>query len=293
MPPRASWTGNLKLSLISIPVRLYRAVSSSGRLSLRMLHQDCSQRVRYQYTCPVHGELDKDQIVKGYEFERGKYVVVDDETLDKIRLETTQTIEVVQFIDQAELDPIYLDTPYYLSPDGPVAEEGFQVIRKALEKTGKAAIGRVVMSNRELMVAISPRDTGLFLQTLHYQSEVRGSEAFFEGIPGKKVDPEEVELAESLIEKKSEAFDPSQFKDRYEEALTDVIKAKIQGEEVEVVEEREAGKVVNFMDALKRSVAEEEKSGRKKTAAGKKPPARSVKRASSKEKKKEKGGSAG
>ncbi len=257
MPPRTSWTGSLKLSLITIPIRLYRAVSSTSRTSLNMLHGTCRQRIKYRYTCPSHGEVDKDEIVKGYQYERGRYVVLSDEDLEKVKLETTRTLEIVQFVDDAELDPIYLDTPYYVAPDGPIAQEAFGVLREAMRQQKKTAIGRVAMGGREHVVAIAPHDSGLRMTTLHYGREVRPSGDYFEEITPKEIDQEELDLARRLIESKSRPFDPDAFTDRYEEALGETIRDKLQGREPEALAAEEPRKIVDFMDALKRSLAQE------------------------------------
>jgi DNA end-binding protein Ku len=260
MPPRTSWTGNLKLSLITIPVRLYRAVSTTSRVRLNMLHRDCNQRIHYQYDCAVHGTVPKEDIVKGYQYEKGRYVVLDDETLEQVKLETTKTIEVVQFVENEELDPIYLDSPYYLAPDGPVAEEAFRVLREAMRLRQKTAIGRLTMAGREHTVAISPRSKGLLLTTLHAADEIRREEPYYADVGEGEVVEEELDLARQLIDSRSRPFDPGIFRDRYEDELRQVIRAKIEGKEPEVVEVEEAGKIVDFMEALKRSLAQEEKA---------------------------------
>ncbi|MBE0596689.1 MAG: Ku protein [Desulfuromonadales bacterium] len=257
MAVRPSWSGNLKLSLITIPVRLYRAVSSTAKTSLNMLHEGCNQRIRYQYTCPVHGEVEKGNIVKGYQYEKGKFVVLEEETLDKVKVETSKILEIVQFVGNQELDPVYLETPYYLSPDGPVAEEAFRVLREAMRESGKTAIGRVTMAGREHLVAIAPEDKGLLLTTLHYNPEVRSAAPYFAEIKDAAVNPEELQLARQLIETRSRPFRPEEFTDRYEEALQQTIRSRIEGREPEVVEVPEVGRVVDFMEALKRSVAQE------------------------------------
>ncbi len=274
MALRTSWTGNLKLSLITIPVRLYRAVSTTSRVSFNMLHKGCNQRLHYQYTCPVHGRVERDDIVKGYEFEKDRYVVMEQEDFEKVKLETTRTIEIVQFVAEADLDPIFYETPYYLAPDGPVAEEAFAVLREAMRRLGRTAVGRVVLGGREHMVAIAPRHRGLMLTTLHYAREVRGEEAYFEGLRDLPLADEELDLAHQLIESRSRPFAPQEFRDRYDEALLEVIRTKAQGEEPELVQVEEPGKIVNFMEALKRSVAEE-----KSRRPSRQPPAPSVKRA--------------
>jgi len=243
-----------------VPIRLYRAVSSTAKTSLNMLHEGCNQRIRYQYTCPVHGEVEKDQIVKGYQYEKGKYVVLDEETLDKVKVETSRTLEIVQFVPDQELDPVYLDTPYYLAPDGPVAEEAFRVLREAMLRSGKTGIGRVTMAGHEHMVAIRPKGKGLLLTTMHYAPEVRSADPFFTEVKEGAINEEELDLARQLIENKSKVFDPAAFHDRYEEALHQTIEAKVKGQEPEVVQVEKAGKVVDFMEALKRSLAEETSS---------------------------------
>lgn len=288
MATRPSWSGNLKLSLITIPVRLYRAVSSTARTSLNMLHEGCHQRIRYQYTCPVHGEVAKDDIVKGYQYEKGKYVVLDDETLEKVKVETSKTLEIVQFVGTEEIDPVYFDTPYYLAPDGPVAEEAFRVLREAMQGSGKIAVGRVTMAGHEHIAAIQPEGKGLLLTTLHYGREVRSAAPYYAELQEAPVHPEELDLARQLIETKSKAFQPETFTDRYEEALQQAIRAKVEGREPEVVEVAEVGKVVDFMEALKRSVAQEakEKEGR---PARRQPPESRVRRDSARAAKKKSG----
>jgi DNA end-binding protein Ku len=270
MPVRPSWSGNLKLSLITIPVRLYRAVSSTARTSLNMLHEGCNQRIHYQYTCPIHGEVEKEDIVKGYQYEKGKYVVLDEETLQSVKAPTSKTLEIVQFVSREELDPVYLETPYYLAPDGPVAEEAFRVLREAMEQSGKVAVGRVTMAGHEHIAAIMPEGKGLLLSTLHYGREVRSAAPYFTDIKEGEISREELDLARTLIESKSKPFDPDAFQDRYEEALSEAIQARIEGREPEVVEVEEPGKVIDFMEALKRSIAQETQAGPK---THRKPPA--------------------
>ncbi len=276
MPPRASWKGQLKLSLIAIPVRLYNAVTSTAKVSLNQLHRDCHQRLRNNLNCPEHGDVPRSEVVKGYQYEKGKYVVIEESDLDQIRLETTKIVEIVQFVDAGELDPIYWNTPYYVAPDGPVAEEAFRVIREALQKTGKIGIGRVVMVGKEYVVALKVEDKGFMLTTLRYAAEIRSSASYFEEITEGAVPKDQLKLAEQLIESKSSPLDTAGFTDRYQEALLEVIKAKIDGSEPVLVQEAEAGKVLNFMEALKQSVAADVK---------KKPPARSVKKTAARKKK--------
>ena len=269
MAPRASWTGHLKISLISIPVRLYTvSASSSSKVRLNMLHKECLQRVRQQQICETHGVLSRDNIVKGYEFEKDKYVVVDDDTLKNIRLETTKIIDINQYIDANDVDPVYYNANYYVAPDGPVAMEAFRVFRETLNYTGKVAVGHVVLSGREHTVQIAPRDKGLMLTTLRFAKEVKKPTAYFEDIPETDVAPEQLELFKQLIESNIAPLDMDSLVDRYEEALVEVIKAKIDGREPEVVQEQETAKAIDFMEALRASVQAEK--------IPKKPPAASA-----------------
>ena len=269
MAPRASWTGYLRLSLVTIPVRLYNAVSSTSRVSLNQLHKNCNLRLRQQMVCPEHGKVEKEDIVKGYEFEKDRYVVVDEADLQRIKLETTKTIDLIQFVDASEVDAIYFDSPYYVAPDGPVAEEGFRILRDAMRLANKIAIGQVVIANREHMVAIHPEDKGLVLNTLHYADEVRSAATYFEEIKSAEVKKPQLDLAQQLVNSLSGAFDPSKFKDRYQDALLEVIKAKVEGAEPVITQKADMGKVINLMDALKQSLAQ--------SMSQKKPPAESVK----------------
>lgn len=269
MAPRASWSGYLRLSLVTIPVRLYNAISSTSKVSLNQLHKDCHVRLRQQMVCPEHGKVEKEEIVKGYEFEKDKYIVIDEADLEKVRLETTKTIDLSQFVDANEVDPIYFNTPYYVAPDGPVAEEGFRILREAMRQANKIAIGQVVISNKEQVVALKVQDRGLVLNTLHYAEEVRGSTAYFEEIKNGNVDKNQLALAEQLVNSFTASFDATKFTDRYQNSLLEIIKNKIAGAEPVISQKAEFGKVINLMDALKQSLA--------KTTAAKKPPAASVK----------------
>jgi DNA end-binding protein Ku len=269
MAPRASWTGYLRLSLVTIPVRLYNALSSTNKVSLNQLHKSCHLRLRQQMVCPEHGKVEREDIVKGYEFEKDRYVVIEEEDLQKIRLETTKTIELIQFVDATEVDPIYLDTPYYVAPDGPVAEEAFRILGEAIRQANKIAIGQVVISSKEHVVAIQALDKGLILNTLRYAEEIRSSAAYFEDIKDGQVEKNQLALAQQLVDSLTSAFDPAKFKDRYQDSLLEVIKGKIAGSEPVVSRKVEMGKVINLMDALKQSLAQ--------TVAQKKPPAASVK----------------
>lgn len=308
MAPRAMWTGQLRLSLVSFGVRLYAATESAGKVSMNQLHKDCHQRVRNQLVCPTHGPIGRDEIVKGYEYEKDSYVIIEQEDLDNIRLESNKTIELVEFVDAAEIDPLYVDSPYYLGPDGKVSEEPYNVIREAMKRAGKVGIGKVVMYGRERIVALQPEGKGFLLTTLRYAGEVRSAEDLFKDLKADKVDDEQLALAASIMEKKASTFDPSEFTDRYQEKFFEIVKAKVEGQEPVLVSEEETPRSFNFMDALRQSVEEaerdkaerpapEKKAASKKTAKqtakkapAKKPAAKSVQPAEKKKTRKKQAG---
>ncbi|MFO0840505.1 MAG: Ku protein [Phycisphaerae bacterium] len=267
MPPRASWKGQLKISLVAFPICLYNATSSSSRIGLNQLHKGCNRRLKQQMTCPEHGPVERDDIAKGYEFEKDKYVIIDEADLDKIKLETNRTVEILQFVDAGEIAPIYLDSPYYVAPDGPVAEESFRVIREAIRRGGKVGIGRVVMSGREHAVVLQAEGKGFLLNTLRTADEVRAADPYMEGIRDGEIAADQLALAQQLIQAKSAAFDPSQFRDRYQDALLAIIKAKVEGNQPIVTQEAEVGQVINLMEALKQSLAASAPTPAKKPAA--------------------------
>jgi len=265
MAPRASWKGYLKLSLVSCPVRLYNATSSSERIAFNLLHKDTHNRVAMKPVDPELGQVERSDLVKGYQYEKNQYVIIDEEDFDKVRIETTETINIEAFVDMDDVDPIYNDSPYYLAPDGAMAEETFAVLREAMTKMKKTAIAKVVMTNRERLVSISPRDTGMLLQTLRTGQEVRSSAAYFEDIHANGVDKEMLQLAEKLIEQKARPFDPGEFVDRYEVGLMELIKAKVKGETPVVAAAPERGKVINLMGDLKKSLEDEKPPAKSKT----------------------------
>ena len=258
MALRASWKGHLRLSLVSCPVRLYNATAAGKRVSFNLLHGETNNRVRMVPHDPERGAVDRSELVRGYEYARDRYVVVSDEDLAKVKLESSEIIDIERFVDADEADMIYFESPYYLAPDGAVAEETFRVIRDAMSKKNKIALSRIVLSSREHLIAMSVRSKGIMVTTLRTADEVRADEPYFADIRDEAPEPELVELAEQLIEKKSGPFDPASFHDRYQDALLELVKAKIKGEEPVVAKAPERGKVINLMDALKRSVGEAE-----------------------------------
>jgi DNA end-binding protein Ku len=257
MAPRASWKGYLKLSLVSCPVRLYTATSSSERIAFNLLHKDTHNRVAMKPVDPELGQVERSDLVKGYQYEKNQYVIMEEEDFEKVRIETTETINIEAFVDSDSVDPIYNDSPYYLAPDGPMAEETFVVLRHAMKETKKTAIARIVLTNRERLVSVTPRDKGMLLQTLRTGQEVRSSAAYFEDIHEDGVDKEMLQLAEKLIEQKTRDFNPTEFVDRYEEGLKEIIKAKVKGETPVLAAAPERGKVINLMDALKKSLQQD------------------------------------
>jgi DNA end-binding protein Ku len=256
MKPRSTWTGFLKLSLVTVPVRVYTASEAGAKIAFHQLHKQCHQRMRQKLVCPVHGEVEREDITKGYECSPDQYVVVDESDLEQVRLETTHTIDLVQFIRPEELDAIYLDAPYYVGPDGPVAEEAYGVVREALQRTNLVGIGRVVLAGKEKLIALRPLEKGLVFFTLRYAAAVRPAAAYFEAIQARTPDEAQVALAQKLIASKRGTWSVSQFTDRYQAALLDLIKTKIEWNQPVLVPRREEGQVVNLLEALRQSVAQ-------------------------------------
>lgn len=256
MAPRASWKGYLKLSLVSCPVRLYPATSSSDRVRFNQLHKETHNRINMKPVDPELGLVERSDLVKGYEYEDKKYIIIDDEDLEAVKLETNHTLNVEAFVDADEVDVIYQDTPYYLAPDGAMAEETFIVLREAMRGAGKLAIARLVLSSRERVVTIAPREKGMFVCTLRAPNEVRAASAYFDDIPDAEPDREMLELAEALVAQKTTKFDPKAYEDRYEAALMAMIKEKLKGHKPIIAAEPQRGNVVNLMDALKASLGQ-------------------------------------
>ena len=256
---RPYWTGYLKLSLVTIAVRLYTATTERERIRFHQIHEPSGERVRQQLIVPGIGPVERDEIIKGFEYQKGHYVTVDPDDLKRLRLETTDTIDISEFVD--EVDPIYFDAPYYLVPDGSVAEEGYRVIREALRKTGKIAIGQVVIGGQERIVAMQPSDKGLLANSLRYEDEIRKPDEFFSTIAADAVDDDELAMMEQIIARKGRKFEPGKFFDHYQAAVRELIDKKLEGKLPDKAPERKPAQVINLMDALKRSLAEEEKSG--------------------------------
>ncbi len=275
MAPRAFWTGNIRLSLVTIPVRLYPATSSERRIEFHQIHEPTGKRIRYQKVAPGVGPVENEEITKGYEYEKGKYVLLDQKEIDELKLESKQTIELVRFVDPEAIDPRYFERPYYLLPDGEAGEEGYVIIQEALRKAGKVGVGQLVLRGQSNIVAMKPCGRGLLLEILRQADEVKSADTFFEEVPEMKIDKEALDLAIELIERKAGAFEPEKFKDEYTEAVWELINAKIEHRAPSVVTgEAGTAKVINIMDALKKSVKQQGKGATAgKTAQGKRPAA--------------------
>jgi DNA end-binding protein Ku len=254
MAARALWKGHLRLSLVTVPIRVYPATNPAGDISFNQLHRECMTRIRYKKWCPTHErEVTNDEIVKGYEFERGRYVALEAEDIDKVRPESTRIISLSQFTEAEAIDPVLIDQPYYLAPDGKVASESFAVLREALK--GKAAVGTVAIHGRERLVAIEPRENGMIMFTLRREDEVRGMENIDElkDVP-RKVSSEELTLAKRVMGGFEGRLDLKKYPDTYEKALREMIDAKIEGQEIITPETEAPPRVVNLMDALRKSL---------------------------------------
>jgi len=268
MAPRAFWTGHLRLSLVNIPVKLYPATSSEKRIELHQIHEPTGKRIRYQKVAPGVGPVENEEIIKGYEYEKGKYVLIDPKEIDDLKLEAKQTIELVRFVDEDAIDDRYYETPYYLLPDGELADEGYTIVQKALKDTGKIGVGQFILRGRGNIVAIKPFGKGLLLEVLRHANEIRAAEPLFKEITEVKADKEALDLAKELIKRKAGKFEPEQLKDQYNEAVWELIHAKLEKRAPEIVTEQPGtAKVINIMDALKKSVQQGKGAAGAKTAA--------------------------
>jgi DNA end-binding protein Ku len=256
--PRAYWKGYLKLSLVSCPIALFPASSEREKISFHQINKSTGNRIRYKKVdAETEEEVDAADIIKGYEVGKGQYLEIEPEELEAIAIESKRTIEIDEFVPKKEIDELYLNTPYYLVPDGEVGQQAFAVIREAIRKEGMVAVGRVVFTSREHVIALEPRGRGLLGMTLRYPYEVRGE--YFDEIPDEKIPKDMLDLASHIVETKSGHFNPEEFEDQYEDALKELLKKKQAGEKIEAPRERAPAKVINLMDALRRSVEAERK----------------------------------
>lgn len=276
MASRAIWKGQLRLSLVSIPVEIHSATRSASRISFRQIHEPSGKRIKYEKTVPGIGPVDKDDIVKGYDTGDDQYMLIDPEELDAIKLETKKTFELVQFVDACEIPPLYFDKPYYVVPTDDLAQDAYRVVRDALRAAGKVGLGQFTMRGKEYLGAVKPCGDGLLLETLHYADELRDADPLFSDITDDKVDTDLLDVATTLIDRKSGPFDATAFKDHYADALHDLIAAKRKNNKTKRVttgsDDAPAGEnVVDLMAALKESVKKTKakpagRGGRKKAS---------------------------
>jgi DNA end-binding protein Ku len=265
MAARATWKGYLKISLVNIPIKVFPATESSGSISFNQLHAECQTRIQQKKWCPhCEREVPNAEIVKGFEFEKGRYVVMSEDDVEQVRPESTRVIDLVQFADAASLDPMYVDRTYYLAPDGGMAGDAFAVMRDGMR--GKIGIGKLALYGREYLVAVRPFERGIVMHTLHHAAEMRGIDSVDElsSVPAT-VKPEEMKLARQVIQTFEQPLNLADYKDEYRAGLQRIIDAKIAGEEVVATAPEAAPKVVNLMEALKKSL-DAVSAGKKKSA---------------------------
>ena len=284
MAARAYWQGQIRLALVSIPVEIYNATSSSAQVAFHQIHEPSGKRIKYEKVVPGIGPVDTDEIVKGFEVSKGNYVLLEQDEIDAVKLESKRTLDLIQFVDANEIDVLYFEKPYYVVPADELAEEAFIVLREALRRTRKVGLGQLAMRGREYVVSLKPCGRGLVMETLRYADEVRKAQGYFRDIPDTKPDEDLLDLAETLIEKKTAKFDASEFHDRYVDALKALIEKKRKAKGQKILEDVEddtpvrKGNVIDLMAALKKSVgggtADEPKPAAKKSPAPKKPRAK-------------------
>jgi DNA end-binding protein Ku len=273
MAPRANWKGFLRLSLVTCPVALYPATSESEKISFNQLNRKTGHRIKYAKVDADTGEeVANEDIVKGYKVDTDTFVEVTKEELENVALESTRTIEIDEFVDRTEIDPRYLIRPYYLRPDGKVGHDAFAVIRETIREMDKVAIGRLVLTNREHIIALEPLDKGLMGTLLRYPYEVRDPQEYFDEIEDVKVTKDMLDLAKHIVNQKSGSFEPDKFEDRYENALVELLNQKRKGEPVRTAAKpRDTGNVINLMDALRESLDDVGKGGSSQPARSRKP----------------------
>jgi DNA end-binding protein Ku len=273
MAPRANWKGFLRLSLVTCPVALYPATSDTEKVSFNQINRKTGHRIKYAKVDADTGEeVANEDIMKGYKVDTDTYIEVSKEELDDIALESTHTIEIDEFVPKTDIDNRYLIRPYYLIPDGKVGHDAFAVIRETIRNMNKVAIGRVVLTNREHIIALEPLGKGLMGTLLRYPYEVRSEKEYFDEVQDVKVTKDMLDLARHIVEQKAAAFEPEKFEDHYESALIDLINRKRSGVRLPAkAAPKSGGNVINLMDALKRSLASEKQSAPAAKAKGKKP----------------------
>ena len=278
MAARAYWQGQIRLALVSIPVEIYSATKSGAQIAFHQIHEPSGERIKYEKVAPGIGPVDADDIIKGFEVEKGEYVLLEQDEIDAVKLESKKTLELTQFVDQSEIDVLYYEKPYFVVPADDLAEEAFIVLREALRRTKKVGLGQLAMRGREYIVSLKPCGRGLILETLRYADEVNKAQGYFREIADTKPDPELLDLAEALIDRKTAAFDPQEFHNRYVDALKELIERKRKAKgKTKIIEDKDEGgrsasNVVDLMAALKKSM--EGKAGGE--PAAKKAPAKTA-----------------
>jgi DNA end-binding protein Ku len=280
MAARPYWKGQIRLALVSIPVEIYSATRSGATVAFNQIHEPSGKRIKYEKVVPGIGAVDPDDIVKGFQYSKGHYVLLDDEELEAVKLESKKVLELTQFVDAHEIDPLYYERPYYVVPADDLAEEAFVVLREALRDTKKVGLGQLAMRGREYVVSLKPCGRGILLETLRYADEVVKAQGYFRDIADAKPDSEMLELAEALIDRKASKFDPDKFHDRYVDALKDLIekKRKLKGARIEAEEDETPAKrgsnVIDLMAALKQSIEKPKAKAAPAKATAKKAPAK-------------------
>ncbi|HEY6663465.1 MAG TPA: Ku protein [Sphingomicrobium sp.] len=281
MAARPIWRGQIRLALVSIPVEIFSATKSGAQIQFHQVHEPSGKRIKYEKVVPGIGPVDRDEIVKGYEVEKGRYVLLDPEEIESVKLESRKTLDLVQFVDDDGIDPMYFEKPYYVVPADDLAEEAYVVLRDALRDAKKIGVGQLAMRGQEYVVALKPLDRGLVLETLRYADEVNKSSGFFRDIGDHKPDADLLDMAAMLIERKAGEFDPTEFHNRYVDALHDLIEKKQKAKGEKIIEQPDeappkGSNVIDLMAALKKSLGDEKaakakKAPAKKTAAKKEP----------------------
>lgn len=264
-PARPVWTGQIRLALVALPVKLYSALDSKEKISFNQIHEPSKQRIRYEKVAPGIGPVDKDEIVKGYEYQKGRYVLFSDDEFEALKVDSKKSLDMVQFAPVDTIDPIYFDKPYYALPDGKMADEPYRVVREALKRTKTVGLGQITMRGRSYIAAVKPYEDGIIVETVHYADELRKANLFFDEIPTGKLDADLIDLAEELINRKKAKFDPTKFEDEYAIAIERLVKKKIERHGELVLEDQEepsrdyGDNVVSLVDALKKSLAKKSK----------------------------------
>lgn len=272
MAVRPVWKGQIRLSLVSIPVEMFTATKTGAGIAFNQIHRESGKRIRYEKVAPGIGPVDKDEIVKGYEVSKGEYVLLTDEEIEDVKLETKKTLELVQFVDTNEIPPLYFDKPYYVVPQDELAEDAFRVVRDALRKAKKTGLGQLAMRGKEYLVALRPCGRGLLLETLHYEDEIRKADPIFAEISNDKTDEDLLDVATALIERKTAPFDAGEYKNRYTAALKELIatkrksggKAQIDDSKDDEDAAPQKSNVIDLMASLKKSL----EGGKDEDAAG-------------------------